>query len=194
MLQRLSAHKIYRLARAFTMAELLVALGVAGLVMAMSLATLFNNPPSKRWGRMADDMVTHLAATYHTYQLETGWPLVHAGHPDGASALLPLNDTSGTHNTLGTEYLDYQGGFRLYLKPEQLAATVTGLNNTILADTQNREWLLLDMDAASAPTNLSTDPDLVLLRIHNDTGQVLTAHQVEPGTFAASFYDTYKGY
>jgi prepilin-type N-terminal cleavage/methylation domain-containing protein len=180
-------------ARGFTLIELLLALGLTGIIMTMTLGALFNNPPQKRWGRMVEDYATHLAATYNTYQLQRGWPLINASNTNGLAGLLPTTESGITYVSSNPEYVQYQAGFRVYLRPEQLSATVTGITNPILPNTLPREWLLLDLDPNTAPTNL-TQPDLVLLRVDNTTGQVLTAHQVASGIYSESFYDTFKGY
>jgi type II secretory pathway pseudopilin PulG len=180
-------------AKAFSLIELLLALGLTGIIMTMTLGALFNNPPQKRWGRMVEDYATHLAATYNTYQLQRGWPPINASNTNGLAGLLPTTESGITYVSSSPEYLQYSAGFRVYLKPEQLSGSVTGLSSPVLANTLPREWLLLDLDPTSTPTNL-TQPDLVLLRVDNTTGQVLTAHQVASGTFSESFYDTFKGY
>jgi type II secretory pathway pseudopilin PulG len=101
----------------------------------------------------------------------------------------------------GQDFLDYPGGMRLYVRPEQFpwlstqlqlppfSITVANMNrnavvpnpvNGLPTATANRykiqSFFLLDMDPLTIPTALSND-DLLLLYVNNDSGTISTAAQ-----------------
>ena len=140
-----------------------------------------------------------------------------------ATALVaPTNPECSTWD--GQDYLDYPGGMRLYIRPEQFtwfqawvdpSNTVTGLTNltrnAVVPVTTNQyriqSFFLLDMDARSMPTALTND-DVVALYINNESGNITTLSQeginslriqgsatgTALTTWPCSFYDVHKGY
>jgi hypothetical protein len=103
--------------------------------------------------------------------------------------------------TNNADFLDYPGGMRLYLRPEQFpwlrnrlllapfSMTVANMNrNAVVPNpltglpsaTANRykiqSFFLLDMDPLTRPTGLTQD-DLLLLYVNNDSGTISTAAQ-----------------
>ena len=175
----------------FSLAEVVIATGIIGIITVMSLRILLDAPQREtEWANRVSDYAIRLSSAYREYKLTTGHPPINTSNTDGLAAVLPDNESGSTHSSTSPEYLDYPGGFRVYLKPEQLAASVTGISATILTDTDNREWLLIDMNPDTAPSNLATDDDLVLLRVNNTTGSIQSAYQVDSTTFpTVTFYD-----
>jgi hypothetical protein len=182
---------------AFSLAELLIVLALTGLMMTLTIPFLVNRSPSSAWGRVSQDMVRHLASVYNQTVLKTGNPPVLAS--DGVPGILPTYETMATYTAAAPANISYASGITLYLHPENTNIPGDrGNNPTILTGTNNREWLLLDMNGSAAPNSLGTSGDRVLLYIENTTGRVLTARQKcqEDGTstYGQSFYDVYKGY
>lgn len=180
-------------AKGFSLVEALVALAITGLIMTLTIQTLLRSPANATYVFRVSDYLEHLAAVARVQELKTGQSPIHSGNANGLAAILPTLETGATHVSASPEYLDYPGGLRVYLRPEQLVGTVTGLSNPIYTGTNNREWLLLDLNRNTAPTNLSTNGDLVLVRVHNGTQHVYTARQVD-AAFPSTFYDSFKGY
>ncbi|MEB3245502.1 MAG: prepilin-type N-terminal cleavage/methylation domain-containing protein [Vampirovibrionales bacterium] len=173
----------------FTLAEIIVALILMGLVAVFSV-NLIMTRPSDRFARMTEDYIHHLASIYEAQNLRTGSPPITATTPDGMAALLPQLESMATHTTSSPEQITYTNRMVVYLKPEQ----VSGISNPVLTGTDNREWLLLDVDGTQGSNSLTSSGDRVLIHVDNDTGQVQTAWQVDSGSFSQSFYDVYKGY
>ena len=104
------------------------------------------------------------------------------------------NPECATWATNRADFLDYPGGMRLYLRPEQFtwvrtllqsapfSIAATNFNrNTVVAPTTTRPYrvqsfYLLDMDPLTPPTALAND-DLVLLYVNNESGTISTAAQ-----------------
>ena len=120
-----------------------------------------------------------------------------AGTPPALSTdplVAPTNPECATWATNRADFLDYPGGMRLYLRPEQFAwvtnllqsapfsIAATNFNrNTVVAPTTTRPYrvqsfYLLDMDPLTPPTALAND-DLVLLYVNNESGTISTAAQ-----------------
>ena len=177
--------------KGFSLAELLIVLALTGIVLAMSLK-LLTDTPSGTYGRLAEDYARHLATVYEQYQLKNGQPFDLS--TNSIATLLPTWETTTIHNAASPESLDYPSKIVVYLRPEQ----VSGMPATILAGTNNREWIMVDIDGTDGPNALGTSGDRVLFYVENTSGRVLTAYQkcVEDSvsTYDQSFYDIHKGY
>jgi len=128
----------------------------------------------------------------------------------------------------GRDFLDYPGGVRLYLRPEQFQFVRTALTqlpfsiadipanydrNTVMVNDRYKiqNFLLYDMDNKTIPTGLpatagtTTNSDVVLLYINNDSGTISSVTQEAEDVltltpplpdgldnFKCTFYDVYK--
>lgn len=126
----------------------------------------------------------------------------------GMALFLPTWESVAQYTT-GPEQLKYADNRILYLRPDETTVTDTSNdipNNSvdafeyddIMATTDDRQWLLLDMTGTNGSNNIATDR--VLLHVNDDTCKVLTARQKchEVGadctltSYPQSFYDSYK--
>jgi hypothetical protein len=183
---------------AFTLAEILIALALLGLVSALLIQAVFM-PKTNSYGRSAEDFVAHLGLVYNRQKLITGTPPSTSVAATTLAGILPAIDSMAVLNAAAPETLTYSGKMMVYLKPEQCsggACNSANLSDPILADTSNREWLLLDINGTEEPNAFGENGDRVLLYVNNTTGDVQTAWQRAAGTaaFARSFYDIHKGY
>ncbi len=170
-------------------------------------------------------------------------PAVHNPlYADGIATVLQTSESLVTYSAASPPFLSYPSKIRVYLNPEdtnipdtsnqlprhQAGALAPGAVNpatnsatqTIMAGTEDREWLLLDMNGADGPNTMGTNGDRVLLIVDDVTGRVLTAWQkcwmltnaltptypaaatttctlASPApsrTYYKSFYDVYKKY
>ena len=191
-------HSNGRCASAFTLAEVLMVLGLLGVIAALLIRGVMM-PKTNSYGRSAEDFSAHLAMIYKTQVLRTGSPPSTTVAANTLAGILPTADTMTVFNAVSPETLTYSAKMIVYLKPEQCTGTAcnsAGLTDPVLTGTSNREWLLLDINGTEGPNTFGTSGDMVLLYINNATGDVQTAWQVAPGTgaFERSFYDSFKGY
>jgi prepilin-type N-terminal cleavage/methylation domain-containing protein len=175
----------------FTLAELLIVLALSGILAALTL-NLITKTPSGTYGRLAEDYARHLASVYEQYQLKNGQPFDLT--TNNVASLLPTWESIAIYTSSSPELLTYPSRVIVYIKPEQ----VSGMSATTLAGTNNREWVMMDVNGTTGPNSLSSSGDRVLFYIENTSGRVLTAYQKcqEDGTttYTQSFYDLYKGY
>ncbi len=205
--------------------EALVALAMVSTVVVLTIPVLtggFAQTNSKTWSRSVSDYFHHLASAYNTVNLKYGAGPVAAttvdnnGNPvsvyaDGLASMLPDWETAITYDVGPPAVLDYPAGLRVYLKPEQAGADPNNEidNTTIMSGTNNKEWLLLDMNGSSGSNSTTVTGDRVLIYVEDTTGQIFTAWQkckALGGTVASntctysgddfykSFYDEVKGY
>ncbi|MEB3206303.1 MAG: prepilin-type N-terminal cleavage/methylation domain-containing protein [Vampirovibrionales bacterium] len=187
-----------RFSSAFTLAEILIALAILGLVSTLLIQAVFI-PKTNSYGRSAEDFVKHLGLVYNRQKLMTGSPPSTSVAATTLAGILPAIDSMTVLNPVSPETLTYSGKMIVYLKPEQCSGSAcnsANLSDPILAGTSNREWLLLDINGTENPNAFGDNGDRVLLNVNNTTGDVQTAWQRAAGTgaFARSFYDVFKGY
>jgi len=211
----------------FTLVEALISLGLVAFISILSVKLLEPPPRQNSYGRKAGDFIEHIISMHRQVELTRGRaPLT----PDLAGTFLDLdnnpltpelgfavsliqsetqanycnsaaNPECSTWTTNNADFLDYPGGMRLYLRPEQFpwlrnrlllapfSLTVANMNrnavvpnpvNGLPTATANRykiqSFFLLDMDPLTRPTALSND-DLLLLYVNNDSGTISTAAQ-----------------
>jgi type II secretory pathway pseudopilin PulG len=211
----------------FTLVEALISLGLVAFISILSVKLLEPPPRQNSYGRKAGDFIEHIISMHRQVELSRGRaPLT----PDLAGAFLDLDNNTATPElgfavslmqsqtqanyctsaanpecstwtTNNADFLDYPGGMRLYLRPEQFpwlrnrlllapfSLTVANMNrnavvpnpsNGIPTATANRykiqSFFLLDMDPLTRPTALNND-DLLLLYVNNDSGTISTAAQ-----------------
>ena len=211
----------------FTLVEALISLALVAFISILSVKLLEPPPRQNSYGRKAGDFIEHIISMHRQVELSRGRaPLT----PDLAGAFLDLDNNTATPElgfavslmqtetqanyctsaanpecstwaTNSADFLDYPGGMRLYLRPEQFSWLRTQLqsapfsidvgnfdrstviptpSNGIPTATANRyriqSFFLLDMDSLTPPTGLNQD-DLLLLYINNDSGTISTAAQ-----------------
>ena len=211
----------------FTLVEALISLGLVAFISILSVKLLDPPPRQNSYGRKAGDFIEHIISMHRQVELSRGRaPLT----PDLAGAFLDLDNNTATPElgfavsliqsqtqanyctsatnpecstwtTNNADFLDYPGGIRLYLRPEQFGwlrnrlllapfrLTVANMNRNAVVPTPTngrptatanrykiQNFFLLDMNPLSRPTALSND-DLVLLYINNDSGTISTAAQ-----------------
>ncbi len=211
---------VFKRNNGFTLVEALISLGLVAFISVLSVKLLEPPPRQNSYGRKAGDFIEHLISVHRQVELSRGRaPLT----PDLAGTYLDLdnvtttpelgfpvalmqNETQATYCSSGNpecttawatnsaDFLDYPGGMRLYLRPEQFtwvrtllqsapfSIAATNFNrNTVVAPTTTRPYrvqsfYLLDMDPLTPPTALAND-DLVLLYVNNESGTISTAAQ-----------------
>lgn len=232
-------HPAFQSARGISIPEILMVVAISAVVALFTIPMVINSPNGK-WPHLIEDYVQHLSSVYNKVQLENGDspinaelvpdPDINAHNPkyaDGIESVLVDWETLAFYSSSAPQYLSYPNKIRVYLDPEntnipdpqsQLPIHQAGSPATIMAGTDNKEWLLVDMDGASGTNRMdSTDPkaDRVLLIVDDATGRILTAWQkcIELGgatngpmttctmsspapsrVYYKSFYDVYKGY
>jgi prepilin-type N-terminal cleavage/methylation domain-containing protein len=145
-------------AKGFTLAELLIGLALLGVLSTLSITVLTNQNSSATWARTAEDYLHSLASVYSQTMLKTGNPPVLASN--GIAGILPAYETMATYTAGPPARITYPTGMVVYLYPED--ATIPGLladrgaTPTILSPQNNREFLLLDMNGATAPNSLAS--------------------------------------
>ena len=170
--------------KGFSLVEALVALTLTAVIAGLAISVLVGqNKAGKAQARTTYDFISHLATVYRIYDLQTGRRLRNSDNTDGIADFLPDYESTVTHVASSPEHLQYPEGAVLYLKPEQLGA----ISDPIYTGSENRDWLLFDIDG-TAGSNSIAGGDQVLLYINNNTGQVLTAWQVECDA-TQSYYD-----
>lgn len=135
----------------------------------------------------------------------------------GMSIFLPEWESSVKTGTAPVR-LEYPSNVIVYTRPDEATVTDTlnqipneGSDNTpvgfahddIMDYTDDREWLLLDMNGTKSPNSITAGGDRVLVNVNDKNCRILTARQkckeVNPGSncteaYAQSFYDVYKNY
>lgn len=211
----------------FTLVEALISLALVAFISILSIKLLEPPPRQNSYGRKAGDFIEHIISMHRQVELTRGRaPLT----PDLAGAFLDLDNNPATPElgfavsliqtetqanycnsvanpecstwaTNSADFLDYPGGMRLYVRPEQFpwlraqlqlapfsidvgnfdrTIVIPTPSNGISTTTANRyriqSFFLLDMDSLTPPTALNQD-DLLLLYINNDSGTISTAAQ-----------------
>lgn len=213
---------VFKRNNGFTLVEALISLGLVAFISILSVKLLEPPPRQNSYGRKAGDFIEHLISVHRQVELTRGRaPLtpdlstppryldldnLPATTELGFSVALMQNETQAnyctsaanpecaTWATNNADFLDYPGGMRLYLRPEQFtwvrtllqsapfSIAATNFNrNTVVAPTTTRPYrvqsfYLLDMDPLTPPTALAND-DLVLLYVNNESGTISTAAQ-----------------
>ncbi|MDX2085520.1 MAG: hypothetical protein SFZ03_09040 [Candidatus Melainabacteria bacterium] len=173
--------------------EIIVALGLMGLLMTLSISLLTTNPTSK-WNKAADDYALHVASFAHQYQLKNGQPLINATNTEGIAGVLPNWETASTYNS-STFTLTYPNQIQVNLHAETYGgggtALQTALGCTWPSTSNQREWIIVDINGSAGPNSLACGGDQVALMVENTTGRIRTAKKWN-NSCAASFYDVYK--
>lgn len=170
--------------------ELLIVLSLVGTLCVLSIKLLVKTK-SEPWPRVMDDYATHLGTVYNQILLQTGNVPVLASN--GLPGYLATWESIATYTSSSPSNLAYPSRIVVYLYPEQVA----GISNPVLSGTNNREWMLVDMNGSNGPNVLTSGGDQVLLYIENTTGRILTSCQkkAELGQSGTqSFYDVARGY
>jgi type II secretory pathway pseudopilin PulG len=219
-----------------SLVEILLVLALSALVATLSIAMVVQQP-SKVWNRVAEDYVQHLAKVYNKVVLQHGDTPINAltsagatRYSDGITTVLQSWESIATYTSSSPAYFTYPSKIRVYVNPEDTAITDTGnelpihqtgtpsaiMEKSSTVVTNNKEWLLLDMNGTDAPNSMGVSGDRVLLIVDDATGRVMTAWQkcnefggtvngatnttctlstVSPNrVYYRSFYDVYKGY
>jgi type II secretory pathway pseudopilin PulG len=234
---------VFKRNNGFTLVEALISLSLVGFITMLSVKLLEPPPRQNGYGRKAGDLIEHLISAHRQIELSRGRaPLTpdlngnylnldnNSATPElGFAVSLMQTETQATYCSSGNpecttpwagqDYLDYPGGIRLYIRPEQFTwwknyIVLTNFNrNAVVPVTTNtyriQSFFLLDMDSRSTPTALTND-DLVTLYINNESGNIITTSQeiinlmrsqnppAAVGTVAVwwpcSFYDVHKRY
>jgi type II secretory pathway pseudopilin PulG len=231
----------------FTLVEALISLGLLAFISILSVKLLEPPPRQNSYGRKAGDFIEHLVSVHRQVELSRGRaPLtpnlnltnrfldldnVPATTELGFPVSLMQTETQANYCTSAAnpecstwanrDFLDYPGGMRLYVRPEQFTwvntllgtapLSITDFTRTnVVPTTTNRyrvqSFLLLDMDPATPPTALDDD-DLILLYLNNEANTIATvaqeainARRATPplangsATFTCSFYDVHKSF
>jgi prepilin-type N-terminal cleavage/methylation domain-containing protein len=147
--------------RGFTLVEALISLTLMGILSALSVKLLQPTPRTELWGQRASEQFEYMASLYsQATSLFNRSPLtadMSGVYPDfdnnagttniglaeymRQTELLANYCTStttsecvgGSYTTINAEYLDYPGGMRLFLKPEQFSFVRTALSATAAA-------------------------------------------------------------
>lgn len=244
--------------KGFTLTEALISMGLLAFITMLSVKLLEPPPKANLFGRKAADVIQHLVSAHHQAEITRGRPpltpdFVGAfpdldGNPATpevgfavhlmqaelqanycAAVTPPVTQPPECSTTYaGRDFLDYPGGVRLYLRPEQFPFVRTALTQppfSIANNTANynrdtvmvnnrykiQNFLLLDMDNKTIPTGLpatagtTTNSDVVLLYINNDSGTISSVTQEAKDVltltpplpdgrtnFKCTFYDVYK--
>ncbi|MBX2860235.1 MAG: hypothetical protein KTR14_03305 [Vampirovibrio sp.] len=196
--------------RGLSLVEAVISLGIAALIAVLAFNAL-KDSPRKKWPKVTEAYFHHLSAAYSNVNLRYGaGPMTavdSAGalvFTDGIEDFLIDWESTVTYDAGPPELLDYPEKFILYLDPEGLADDqYTNIPDPVMAGTDNKEWVLLDVNGTLSPNSLSSNGDRVLIYIDDDTGRILTAKQMcleqdpdctENYDAMDTFYDQYKGY
>jgi prepilin-type N-terminal cleavage/methylation domain-containing protein len=137
--------------RGFSLVEVIIVLGLIGILATLSLKLIRPTNNNEAWGRRAGDFIEHLQGMYRIHEARTGLSpvldplLCHTSYVaplsinavtctnttradlHGLNAFLVANDESAQYGSVTISgqtvpYLDYPMGVRLWLKPELLSS------------------------------------------------------------------------
>jgi hypothetical protein len=215
--------------KGFTLTEALISMGLLAFITMLSVKLLEPPPKANLFGRKAADVIQHLVSAHHQAEITRGRPpltpdFVGAfpdldGNPATpevgfavhlmqaelqtnycAAVTPPVTQPPECSTYAGRDFLDYPGGIRLYLRPEQFPFVRTALTqppfsiantganynrNTVMVNNRYKiqNFLLLDMDNKTVPTGLpatvgtTVNSDVVLLYINDDSGTISSVTQ-----------------
>lgn len=126
-------------------------------------------------------------------------------YPDGTSSVLQNWESVANYVSTSPAYLNYPSGIFVYVNPEDTnipdtsnmlprhqAGALVPFNfsptgnptgnvctaaQTVMSGTDDRNWLLLDLNGTTGPNTLGLTGDRVLLLVDEATGRILTAWQ-----------------
>jgi type II secretory pathway pseudopilin PulG len=196
-------NQLYRLrnsARAgISLVEVIITLTLVGVLVAMTINLVLVNPRGK-WNKMTDDYILHLASVYHQYQLKNGLNPVKPSNTDGIPGMLPDWETASTYDS-SNNIINYPNNMQVQLQAEDFCGGLlsdacgsdlgTALGCTWPDSTNNREWIVIDINGNEGPNSLGCDGEQVVIYINNETGQVMTANQWN-SSCQVSYYDVYS--
>lgn len=220
---------VFQQYKGFTLTEALISMGLLAFITMLSVKLLEPPPKANLFGRKAADVVQHLVAAHQQAEITRGRPpltpdfvgafpdldsnpatpevgfAVHLMQSElqanyCAAVTAPATQPPECSTYAGRDFLDYPGGVRLYLRPEQFPFVRTALTqppfsiantganynrNTVMVNNRYKiqNFLLLDMDNKTAPTGLpatsgtTVNSDVVLLYINNDSGTISSVTQ-----------------
>lgn len=191
--------------KAYNLTEILVSLLVLGVLVALSFQLFQPNRSDAALSRKVDTYVNHLSNIHSRIVSQYGvTPLNVDLNGDGCAVddrTAGLNgvpnfinnfDSSAAAGTVAVgantvNYLQYPNNLRVYIRPEQFPWMETHLTAFATFGYDRREFMILDVDPSTIPTELTNstainiadrNTDVVLIHIDDQTGAITTSFEL----------------
>ncbi len=209
--------------KAYNLTEILVSLLVLGVLVALSFQLFQPNRSDAALSRKVDTYVNHLSNIHSRIVSQFGvTPLNVDLNGDGCAVddrtaglngvpnfINNFDSTAAAGNAGGSDYLQYPNNLRVYIRPEQFPWMETHLTAFAAFGYHRREFVILDVDPSTIPTELTNstaanvadrNTDVVLIHIDDQTGEIMTSFELASKHGIATlnsnnrrtFYDLHK--